>query len=256
MNTNQRKLIAALSLCAAVVPNLASAVAISGQGTWESTLQGRDLDGNLATFEAYYDTALNITWLADANYAITSGYDADGRINWYSAIDWANSLNPYYSGITGWRLPVITDTSAPGCDFAYAGTDCGANVDTTTSEMAHLFYVTLGNLSRSDGTTGGPGSTPQPGWGLTNTGPFSNLQARLYQSSTTYALQQTAIWNFNFYDGYQYVNHKNDSNYVWAVHSGDVGIAIPSAVPIPAATWLFGSGLLGMVGIAKRKRVA
>ena len=28
----------------------------------------------------------------------------------------------------------------------------------------------------------------------------------------------------------------------------------PSAVPIPAAVWLFGSGLLGLVGIARRKK--
>ena len=29
-----------------------------------------------------------------------------------------------------------------------------------------------------------------------------------------------------------------------------------SAVPIPAAVWLFGSGLLGLIGIARRKRAA
>lgn len=29
-----------------------------------------------------------------------------------------------------------------------------------------------------------------------------------------------------------------------------------SAVPIPAAVWLFGSGLLGLVGIARRKKIA
>jgi hypothetical protein len=29
--------------------------------------------GHLATFDAYYDTAQNITWLADANYAQTMG---------------------------------------------------------------------------------------------------------------------------------------------------------------------------------------
>ena len=27
----------------------------------------------------------------------------------------------------------------------------------------------------------------------------------------------------------------------------------PPAVPVPAAVWLFGSGLLGMVGVARRK---
>ena len=28
----------------------------------------------------------------------------------------------------------------------------------------------------------------------------------------------------------------------------------PSAVPVPAAVWLFGSGLLGLVGVARRKK--
>ena len=29
-----------------------------------------------------------------------------------------------------------------------------------------------------------------------------------------------------------------------------------AAVPVPAAVWLFGSGLLGLVGIARRKKKA
>lgn len=40
---------------------------------------------------------------------------------------------------------------------------------------------------------------------------------------------------------------------------GQYGIEIsmlPSAVPVPAAVWLFGSGLLGMLGVAKRKIAA
>jgi hypothetical protein len=28
-----------------------------------------------------------------------------------------------------------------------------------------------------------------------------------------------------------------------------------SAVPVPAAVWLFGSGLIGLTGLAKRKKV-
>ena len=31
---------------------------------------------------------------------------------------------------------------------------------------------------------------------------------------------------------------------------------LPSEVPVPAAVWLFGSGLLGLVGVARRKKVA
>src|SRR3989344_2551084 len=80
------------------VSTLAHAAPVSGQGTWETTLQGRDLDGNLSTAEAYYDTALNITWLADANYGLGSIYDladgyGNGAMTWTNANAWAASLN-------------------------------------------------------------------------------------------------------------------------------------------------------------------
>jgi len=31
--------------------------------------------------------------------------------------------------------------------------------------------------------------------------------------------------------------------------------AVPAAVPLPAAAWLFGSGLLGLIGVARRKKI-
>ena len=34
----------------------------------------------------------------------------------------------------------------------------------------------------------------------------------------------------------------------------DLSWVTTSAVPVPAAAWLFGSGLLGLVGISRRKR--
>ena len=34
----------------------------------------------------------------------------------------------------------------------------------------------------------------------------------------------------------------------------NVAFGIPAVVPIPAAVWLFGSGLLGLIGLARRKR--
>ncbi|MFQ5645114.1 MAG: hypothetical protein ACE5FQ_15670, partial [Thiogranum sp.] len=129
-----------VTVCFAVAALSAQAVPVSGQGTWETTLQGRDLDGNPATFEAYYDTMLDITWLADANYANTVGLSFNGRISWAQAFSWTNALN--VNGVTGWRLPTVLDTGTRGCNFALSGTDCGFNVQTgsaaTTvySEMA------------------------------------------------------------------------------------------------------------------------
>ena len=71
-----------------------------------AALIGRDLDGNLTTAEAYYDDQANLTWLADANYAQTSGYagaDSIGRMNgWTEANNWASGLD--MAGVTGWRL--------------------------------------------------------------------------------------------------------------------------------------------------------
>ena len=245
MRRQQRTLIAALSLCATVVPNLVSAVAISDQGTWETTLQGRDLDGNLATFEAYYDTVLNITWLANANYAGTV-------MTWFTANTWATSLNPYGSGITGWRLPTTVDVGNDGATYTniYQGVDFGYNI-TTHSEMSHMFYVTLGNSALYN--TGGAvmECTAENYYCLTNTGSFSNLQPRYYWSAMEYAPFTSYAWDFNLASGFQFAGDKTDGYYAWAVHAGDVGA---SAVPVPAAAWLFGSGLLGLVGISRKRR--
>lgn len=240
--SRHQKFIVTVSLSAAfAMPGIASAVAISGQGTWETTLQGRDLDGNLATFEAYYDTVLDITWLADTNFA-------GAGMSWENANNWAAALDPYGSGITGWRLPTTVDVGNDGITYTSLaqGVDAGYNI-TVHSEMSHMFYVTLGNLAYRS-TLGIAG---QPGWGLSNTGPFSNLLTTIYWSATEYASFTSYAWYFYFYDGFQNANPKTTGSIAWAVHTGDV---YASAVPVPAAAWLFGGGLLGLVGFNTRRQ--
>ena len=61
-----------------------------------------------------YDDDRDITWLADANYAMTSGYDADGMMTWSEAMTWAGNLN--YGGYTDWRLP-DTWQPDPSCNI-------------------------------------------------------------------------------------------------------------------------------------------
>ena len=217
------------------------AIGVSGQGTWETTLLSRDLDGNISTAEAYYDTVLNITWLADA--------DIVGAKSWSDANTWATGLNPYGSGIMGWRLPMMIDIDNDGCNWAYGGTDCGYNVLTgINSEMGSLYYDTLGNLGAFD--TAGNSQTDS---GLSNTGPFENMYAGVvYWFGVEDGNYNGYAWNFSFAGGLQDTSDKNfPPLYAWAVHDGDVGAAL---VPLPMATWLFGSGLLGLIGIARRKK--
>ena len=72
-----------------------------------------------------------------------------------------------------------------------------------------------------------------------------------YWSGTDYGADSGHAWYFNTGYGIQgdYYN-KNALLYAWAVRPGDI-----SAVPIPGAVWLFGSGLLGLLGFKKRKAV-
>jgi len=200
--------------------------------------------------QAYYDDVLNITWLANANLADTNdfgvaGINASGTMNWTTVQSWIGAMNAAnYLGTSTWRLPTIIDTGTSGCNYAYTGTDCGYNVDLSTSEMAHMFYSTLGNVAYC--TTGG--SCPQPGWGLSNTGPFSNLQPNLYWSGSTYAPEPSLAWIFLFNYGTQGYNLKSSGFYAWAVSPGDA--LVP--VPVPGAVWLFGSAL-GLMGLVRRK---
>lgn len=201
---------------------------------------------------AYYDTDADLTWLADANYSATqyanSGGnegDSDGRMRWAAANAWAAGLN--IAGVTGWRVANTVDIGNDGCNYSTNGTDCGYNMDVSTGEMANLFYTVLGNLPYYDTA----GNANQPGWnGITNTGPFSNIKTAYYWSSTEYAPDTSLAWVFSTYYSNQTFTGKTSSNlYAWAVKSGDV-----SAVPVPATVWLFGSGLIGLIGFVRHNK--
>ncbi len=188
----------------------------------------------------FYDTDLSITWLQDANYAKTSGDDADGLMTWSQAVTWAESL--VFAGFDDWRLPKFRDIGSPGCNWEFSGTDCGYNVNPITNEMAHLFYNELGNKAYYDIY-----GQYQPGWGLTNTGDFMNIQPYIYWTGTEVSSSTGAAWTFDFNIGYQTYDGKAASYYAWAVRGGDV-----SAVPEPSTLILFGSTLLGLVLLRKK----
>ncbi|MDC8771776.1 PEP-CTERM sorting domain-containing protein [Roseateles albus] len=227
-------LLGAMSLVGAV-----QAAGVPGQGTWETTLQVRDLDGNIANGpEAFYDTALNVTWLRAGS---------TGTMDWGTAKAWAEQDR---FGLSGWRLPTTHVTSADGsCVWSYTGgTSCGYNPDSsisTGSEMAHLFFQSLGNKSYYV-----PGTTNvQAGNGLTNTGNFQNLQSKFYWSGTEYAPYSFNAWFFITIDGSQSYYEKTYSLNALAVRPGDVAAAVPEP-----QTWAL--ILLGLTGVllARRRR--
>ena len=106
-----KRILTCLAAVAAAV-TLAHAAPRPGQGSWQDTLQARDLDGNFGNgAEAYFDTALNITWLADVNAIAGTVYDTvdptrltesrhDGLVSALDAVLWTRHLSA--GGVQGW----------------------------------------------------------------------------------------------------------------------------------------------------------
>lgn len=216
-----------------------------------------------------YDDVLNVTWLGDANYAQTSGYDADGQMTWSEATTWAANL-VYHDSVrnvdfSDWRLPTVVDTGSAGCDSAYSGTDCGYNVQTVSgstvySELAHMYYNNLGFKSYFSPTGAWPvadsGISGNGTWGserdnLGPNGAIDNLQSYEYWSGTAYAPNPaTNAWYFSDF-GLQDWNGQGAQYSAWAVRDGDVAAAVPE--PESYAMFLAGLGLVG--GVARRRQV-
>ncbi|MFZ5702697.1 MAG: DUF1566 domain-containing protein [Pseudomonadota bacterium] len=188
------------------------------------------LAGPLATAQAIlidsgygliYDDDLNITWLQDANFALTSGYDSDGRMTWDEANAFLAAMNTGSVGNfgqTGWRLPTTADQSCIGDPLS--PTSCAGN------EFVHLYYSELGNAISA----------------FTNAGPFINLQPWEYWTGTEDSTDPARAWDFGFSNGTQYPNTKDHHFFTLLVHDGNI-----ASVPEPSTLFLVAGGLVLMV---------
>ena len=182
-----------------------------------------------------YDDVLKVTWLQDANYAKTSGYDADGYMNWADANAWAANL-VYHDSVRGvdfddWRLPTALNQDGSG---PCVGDGCAS------SELGHMFYNSMGAAA---------GSSILSGANTANLALFKNLQSYAYWSGTAYAPYPAgAAWYFLTFNGLQSLSYQYVEMLAWAVRPGDV-----AAVPEPETVALFLAGL-AVIGRTVRRR--
>ena len=151
---------------------------------------------------------------SDFNFHPISG--VNGVMNWFGAQAWANSLN--YGGYNDWRLPNAGLSPVMGY--------------VSNSEMGHLFYNELGGTAGSS---------------IPNT--FINNQFNGYWSGSEYAPDPFHAWYFSTLgsQGIIFGQGKGSLFGAFAVRTGDV-----ATVPVPGAVWLFGSVMLGLLGLKRR----
>lgn len=180
-----------------------------------------------------YDDVQDVTWMQNANYARTvgAGEYGYGIMTRENAIAWTAELD--YLGITGWRIPTA---------YANDGVTVGLGYEAAVkeSEMGYLFWTYDVNYS--------------------NQGPFTNIAANhpetgfyLSYLTSTYCESNGGYYAFNLNtNGGQVGDGAGGLNYFMILHDGDVGNTSP--VPEPATMLLFGTGIAGLIGAARRKR--
>lgn len=124
---------------------------------------------------------------------------------------------------TDWRLPY---THVPDGAGPTTTAPCVSCVD---NELGYMFAVNLG------------GTLPST--------EFPDLESTSYWSATQYDADKA--WAVHSLTGISDWSFKaaTSGRHGWAVHEGNIGV-----IPVPAAVWLFGSGLVGLIGVARRKK--
>ena len=176
-----------------------------------------------------YDDVLNITWAQPDTINITQD----------SANTWVSGLT--LGGVSGWRLPYISVVAGVGPTVTPIDCSTASESACRDNELGYMFYHNLG------GTLGTQilDRNEDPDLIL-----FPTLANVYYHSGTLY--NATTVWGFKMGGGGFALSGTNVpyADYTiaraWAVHEGNI-------VPVPAAVWLFGSGLIGLVGLARRK---
>ena len=161
-------------------------------------------------------------------------------LSWWGAKAWVNYLNATnYAGTNTWALPTTVDNeSNVGYPDGWAG-----RPSQSSSQLAQLFYGGLGQVA---GTA--HYFTHNSSYAL-----FSNLQSVSYWAGTESSTRPQIAWGM-YVDGKQDRYYKDAGLYAMAVAPGQVGAL--SAVPVPGAVWLLGSGVMGLVGLRRRKATA
>ena len=212
-----------------------------------------------------YDTALHVTWLANANLAGTqaggapgttfnvAGINASGSMTYATALDWVYAMDHYANadGTFGylrqqhWQLPATPQVQPAPCPKTPGPNGNTFGFNCQNSAMGSLFYgATSFNLNPTDTAIPTPPNTVS----LPNGTTFSNLQPYLYWTGTINA-KNTADGRetVSFNTGFQGSNTAQNYLYVIPMVPGRLATPSPFAYYDAKAdvTWALNANLAG-----------
>ena len=188
---------------------------------------------NADYFEFYADVTITGSAVSAAGLSVAPWWsqDVDGRFNLRTSDG--------EIAVFGGRLPFYSFTGSQGLTYTQ-GTTVRLGVIYDPHSLSAVepgtieYLLTIGSTNYSSGLLtfdqGNPAEDPPYGlWGILN-----DARVGGYLQSQ--------------------IDVGNSENWGQAVFANMEFYSEPSIVPIPAAAWLFGSGLLGLVGMARRKK--
>jgi len=172
----------------------------ASQGAEQTNLQARDLDLSLPGHEAVYDQARNITWLADPA--------ASGFVTYRAATAWAEALT--VGSHSDWRI-------SDGVELLRLWEDWRA---ASLAEFGDEFFTDPSTSSDA---------------GIRSSLFTSDGMRNQYWDRATDGFW-VALWSFERHwsdQGVLWIDTPNQSGAAWAIHPGDIGVAITPEVPEP-----------------------
>ena len=169
-----------------------------------------------------------------ASIVTNSGSQAGGIVTFVNGGDGFTELNIEFTSMT----PIIVNFTE-GAGLEIDTVTINNLLNSTSTPWTGISFLTIDSWVQSP-----IGISPV-------TGSISNI---LFDNGPTFDPGATALVSISL-DPAETVGFTSGSGDIKVIPNSNYSLLItPTAVPIPAAMWLFGSGLLGLVGMARRKK--
>lgn len=209
-------------------------------GSSRKVLSTQGFDSSLGSLVS---VRLSYRFIAARSLTVGS-YSADSVAGYNAVASHQSTLNYGFDSVFTNQLEnTISHTSSAGQNSIY---DSSISVAWNRDQVVSGYYVQGGENSRDDYIYN------QIEFDNSLFDAFTNKEFQLELQSTTFNSSITGCSDLSTCG--MATDTTTQLYSVFLTYTYDDGVSVVPAVPVPAAVWLFGSGLLGLIGVARRNK--